>query len=305
MLFAALLLDAAFGEPPWLWRRIPHPAVLMGDLIEWLEAELNKGAMRGVKGGVALGILIVAVLAPALFLSLDIFGGIPDALIAAVLLAQRSLVEHITAVAEGLEESLTAGREAVARVVGRDPETLDEAGVARAAIESAAENLSDGVVAPAFWFVIAGLPGIAVYKAVNTADSMIGHKTPRLKAFGYAAAKLDDLMNWIPARITGYLLCIVPGDDPTHRIETMRSDAPLHASPNAGWPEAAMAASLGIAIAGPRSYGGQIVDDPYMNADGRREATAADIRRAVGLLWRVWGILVAIAAVFALGLLIF
>jgi adenosylcobinamide-phosphate synthase len=206
-------------------------------------------------------------------------------------------VQHVDAVAEGLGRSLHDGRSAVAQIVGRDPEALDEAGVSRAAIESAAENFSDGVVAPAFWFALCGLPGIVAYKVINTADSMIGHRSPRYVDFGWAAARLDDVLNWIPARLTGYLFLIVGGrlDAAAH----MHRDAPGHRSPNAGWPEAAMAHVLGIALAGPRIYGGSLTEDPFMNPDGRRDARAQDIRRSVSMLWRAWAGLLGVAALAA------
>ncbi len=298
MLALALILDAIFGEPDWLWRRVPHPAVLFGRLVDWLERLLNEGANRRAKGALAVLALVVAVWLPARVLSLDIFLGVFEVLGAAVLLAQRSLVDHVRAVADALRVSLAEGRGAVARIVGRDPETLDQAGVARAAIESAAENFSDGVVAPVFWFLVGGLPGIAVYKAVNTADSMIGHRSERYRDFGWAAARLDDVLNWVPARLAGLLICLVGGGRAA--METMFRDAGLHKSPSAGWPEAATAASLEVALAGPRVYGGVLTDDPYMNGSGRKEAGPADIEAAVRLIWRAWGAVLAVALLAAL-----
>jgi len=298
MLALALILDAIFGEPDWLWRRVPHPAVLFGRLVDWLERLLNEGANRRAKGALAVLALVVAVWLPARVLSLDIFLGVFEVLGAAVLLAQRSLVDHVRAVADALRVSLAEGRGAVARIVGRDPETLDQAGVARAAIESAAENFSDGVVAPVFWFLVGGLPGIAVYKAVNTADSMIGHRSERYRDFGWAAARLDDVLNWIPARLAGLLICLVGGGRAA--MEVMFRDAGLHKSPSAGWPEAATAASLGVALAGPRVYGGVVTDDPYLNAGARRAAGPADIEAAVRLIWRAWIGVLAVALLAAL-----
>jgi adenosylcobinamide-phosphate synthase len=298
MLALALVLDAVFGEPDWLWRRVAHPAVLFGRLIDRLEGLLNEGANRRAKGVVAVLALVVAVWLPAWLLSQGIFLGVFEVLGAAVLLAQRGLADHVRAVADALRVSLAEGRAAVAQIVGRDPETLDGAGVARAAIESAAENFSDGVVAPVFWFLIGGLPGIAVYKAVNTADSMIGHRSERFAEFGWAAARLDDLMNWIPARLAGGLICLVGGGRAAMAV--MVRDAPLHKSPSAGWPEAATAASLEIALAGPRVYGGVVTDDPYLNAEGRRAAGPADIEAAVRLIWRAWGGVLAVALLAAL-----
>lgn len=219
------------------------------------------------------------------------------ALLGSSLLAQRSLASHVEAVATALEKGgLVSGREAVSMIVGRDPATLDEAGVARAAIESLAENFSDGVVAPAFWMAAAGLPGAAIYKAANTADSMIGHRTPRHEAFGWAAARFDDVINLPASRLSGLLIvvgaCFMGGTSPRGALRALCRDAGKHRSPNAGWPEAAMAGALGLALAGPRTYGGVRVDDAIMGEGGRREATAADIRRALTLYRRADALLV-------------
>ena len=302
MLAAALILDALVGEPQALWSRVPHPVVLLGRLVAWLDRRLNNGPDRRRMGVLAvLALLLVTLPVPVAIAALP-FGWVLEILGAAILLAQRSLVEHVGAVAAALERSLDEARDAVSRIVGRDPQSLDRAGVARAAIESAAENFSDGVVAPAFWFLLGGLPGIVLYKAVNTADSMIGYRSPRHLEFGRAAARLDDALNWVPARLAGLLICaagLSPG-----ALRTMWRDARLHRSPNAGWPEAATAAALGLALAGPRIYGGVITDDPYLNPEGSRDATPADIRRVVALVWRAWGLLLALAMVigaFTLG----
>jgi adenosylcobinamide-phosphate synthase len=293
MLAAALILDALVGEPPALWSRMPHPAVLFGRLVGWLDRRLNAGPERGRNGALAvLALLLVTLPVPLVIAALP-FGWPLEILGAAILLAHRSLVDHVGAVAGALDRSLAGGRDAVARIVGRDPQSLDRAGVARAAIESAAENFSDGVVAPAFWFALGGLPGIVLYKAVNTADSMIGHRSPRYLEFGRAAARLDDALSWVPARLAGLLICLAglsPG-----AVRSMWRDARLHRSPNAGWPESAMAAVLGLALAGPRIYGGVLTDDPYLNAGGSRDAMPDDIRRAVALVWRAWGLLLALA----------
>ncbi|MEO1602222.1 MAG: CobD/CbiB family cobalamin biosynthesis protein, partial [Pseudomonadota bacterium] len=206
MLALALALDAAFGEPEALWRRVPHPVVLIGRAISALEAWLNQGVWRRAKGVLGLVLLLMPLGAGAWALSHPALYGVAEVALAAILLAQRSLVEHVGAVADGLDQGLVEGRQAVAMIVGRDPEQLDKAGVARAAIESAAENFSDGLVAPAFWFAVGGLPGIVLYKAVNTADSMIGHRTERYEAYGWAAARLDDLLNLVPARLSALLI---------------------------------------------------------------------------------------------------
>ncbi len=297
-LLVALILDAILGEPDWLWRRFPHPATLMGRAVAWLDSRLNHGSGRRLAGMVAVGLLVGgAALAGYV---LDRLPGhvVIDILLAAILLAQRSLADHVAQVAEALREGLPQGRRAVAMIVGRDPETLDQSGVARAAIESAAENFSDGVVAPAFWFLLFGLPGILVYKIVNTADSMIGYRTARYEKFGWAAARLDDVLNWIPARITGGLICLAYWSAEAWRV--MRADAGKHRSPNAGWPEAAMAGVLGVALAGPRSYDGEMRDLAWVNPAGRKFLTPPDIDNAVAVLWRSWFVAVAILATAAL-----
>lgn len=299
LLIGAMLLDAVVGEPEWLWKRVAHPVVLAGRAINWLDHRMNQSddssAERRRAGIAAISLLVLGAGILGTIIQNLPFGGLLSLLGAAILLAQRSLVDHVIAVANALDISLPRGREAVAQIVGRDPETLDEAGVARAAIESAAENFSDGVVAPAFWFAVAGLPGIMIYKLVNTADSMIGHRTPRHQAFGWAAARLDDLMNLIPARLTA-LLFLAVALTPGH-LKTVWQDAPRHRSPNAGWPEAAIAIALNLALAGPRLYAGVVVDDPWMNDAGRKLANAGDIRRATGFVWRAFFAAIGLALV--------
>ncbi len=297
-LVLALALDAAFGEPRWLWSRAPHPAVVMGRAVDALDAGLNRGRARRARGALALGLLVAGAWLAGAAVEAVPLGPVPEALGAAVLLAQRSLCEHVSAVARGLRGSLKEGRRAVALIVGRDTEGMEGGEVARAAIESAAENLSDAVVAPALWFMAAGLPGMAAYKAVNTADSMIGHRTERHEAFGWAAARADDLLNWIPARVTALGLALVSGV--LRGWPAIAADARRHRSPNAGWPEAAAARALGVALSGPRRYGGRLADEPYVNPAGRRDAGAADIDRAVGLLWRAWALLLGATALRAL-----
>lgn len=297
LLLPALALDAALGEPRWLWSRWPHPAVLMGRAVEALDHRLNRGGARRARGAAAVTVLSLgAGAAGALIAAMPDFG-LLEVIAAAVLLAQRSLVDHIAAVAAGLRLSLAEGRAAVARIVGRDTAAMQPPDVARAAIESAAENLSDGVVAPAFWFLVAGLPGMMIYKAVNTADSMIGHRTPRHEAFGWAAARLDDVLNWVPARLTAGLIALAHGVGTWRAI---RRDAGLHRSPNAGWPEAAMAVALDVALSGPRSYHGRVQDFPWVWPEGRRDAGAADIDRAVAVLWRTWAVGIAVVVLIAL-----
>ena len=283
-LVVALLLDRFVIDPEPLWRRLPHPVVGFGAIISWWERSLrprHRDVMGSGAGLLAALVLVagVAGLAPTLFAAP--IGWLLETLVVAVMLAQRSLDQHVKAVALALDRDLAGGRRTVAKIVGRDPETLDEAGVARAAIESLAENFSDGVVAPVFWYVVAGLPGLMIYKAVNTADSMIGHRSPRYLLFGRPAALTDDTMNWLPARLTALLIAAAAG---SRRVwEAARRDARLHRSPNAGWPEAAMAAASDLSLGGPRDYGTERVEEPFMNPSGRDDAGASDIRSALGL----------------------
>ena len=295
ILLLALLLDALLGEPKWLWSRIPHPAVLMGRAVGWMDATFNTGDDRKLKGVAA--IFALCVLAGAIGV---IASGLPDygifqILIVAILMAQKSLAQHVGAVADALRLSTGDGRLAVAQIVGRDTRAMDDSAIARGAIESAAENLSDGVVAPVFWFLLLGLPGLLIYKIVNTADSMIGYLTPRHRDFGWAAARLDDVLNWIPARLTALLIAIT--HNRLNAWRTVLRDAPLHRSPNAGWPEAAMATTLDIALSGPRSYDGEMRDFPYVHAQGRRSLTPDDIDAATRALWRVWFALIGVVAI--------
>ncbi|MFN3971564.1 MAG: adenosylcobinamide-phosphate synthase CbiB [Gemmobacter sp.] len=298
LLIPALLLDAALGEPRWLWSRAPHPAVVMGRAVGWLDARLNRGAARRARGVLAVLALVLGAGVIGAGIAAVPDGGVLEVLAAAILLAQRSLADHVAAVAHALRGGLAEGRRAVAMIVGRDTAAMSEAEVARAAIESAAENLSDGVVAPAFWFLLAGLPGILIYKAVNTADSMIGHRTPRHEAFGWAAARLDDVLNWVPARITAALMAAASGW--FHAGPILR-DAPLHRSPNAGWPEAAMAVVLDLSLSGPRAYHGVRSDFPWVWPEGRRDAGPGDIDRAVAVLWRTWVLMLGLVVLVAVG----
>jgi adenosylcobinamide-phosphate synthase len=318
VLAVALLVDARFGYPDALYQRIGHPVTWIGRMIATLDEAWNRPAAsfaaRKAAGGAALG-MIVAIPGLAshqiswlLVQLLGPFAILAVGVLASTLIAQKSLADHVSRVADGLDRGLDAGREAVSHIVGRDPQSLDEAGVARAAIESLAENYSDGVVAPAFWLGVAGLPGAVVYKAINTADSMIGHRTPRHEAFGWAAARLDDLVNLPASRLAALFLTLaamtLPGADARAAWRAVRRDAGKHRSPNAGWPEAAMAGALGLKLAGPRVYGGTRVDDAHMG-DGRAEATASDIRRALALYRRalvVQGVLVGLGVVVAVAI---
>lgn len=284
VLSSALLLDAAFGEPDWLWRRLPHPAVLMGKLIGWCDARFNSGSSRKMRGAaVVLGLMVAGALLGQI---LSLFGTLIEVIIVAVLLAQRSLVQHVQLVADGLRISLPQARRAVAMIVSRDTSAMEPPAVARSAIESAAENLSDGVIAPAVWFLIGGLPGLLIYKFINTADSMIGYRNETYADFGWAAARLDDLLNFIPARLTAVLIALPSGV--ISQWQDIRADARLHRSPNAGWPEAAMARAIGVALAGPRAYDGRMQEFAWVNTDGAREIGAPAIDAAVERLWHAW-----------------
>lgn len=304
---AALVIEAAFGYPRGLYARIGHPVTWLGALIAALDRAFNRDGdhpmRRRAAGIAALATLLAVTLFAALLLvwlasPLGPVALLPLALLASSLIAQRSLHEHVARVADGLETGgLDAGRAAVSLIVGRDPDRLDEAGVARAAIESLAENFSDGVVAPAFWLGLAGLPGIALYKAINTADSMIGHRSERHLAFGWASARLDDLVNLPASRLSAVLLVAAAATDreadAAGAWRAVWRDAGRHRSPNAGWPEAATAGALGLRLAGPRVYGAVRVEDGWMG-DGRAAAGAADIRRALALYRRacalLWGL---------------
>ncbi|MBW7922300.1 MAG: cobalamin biosynthesis protein CobD [Rubellimicrobium sp.] len=283
------------GEPRILWDRWPHPAVLAGRWVAALDQAMNKGRDRRMKGVLAVLVLVSGAGVTGWILA-ALPGRWAELVVLAVLVAQRALVDHVRAVGDALRISVPSGRLMVARIVGRDTAAMDEAAVARAAVESAAENLSDGVVAPVFWYVLAGLPGLLVYKIVNTADSMIGHRTERHEAFGWAAARLDDVLNWIPARLTALLIWLVSPQLWSQAVwRLVRADARRHASPNAGWPEAVMARALNIALAGPRIYGGRVMDAPFVNQTARRDIGAAEVAQAVRVLWQVWAVLLVVA----------
>lgn len=299
---AALLIEAVCGYPAWLFRVAGHPVTWMGALLSRLDTRLNRSegpfAQRKRAGIWALLLLLTATALSTVPFALigNPFRFLVLALLAATLPAQRSLHQHVAAVAEALDRAgLDAGRAAVSCIVGRNPAHLDEAGVARAAIESLAENFADGVVAPAFWIAAGGLTGGALYKAVNTADSMIGHRNARYAAFGWAAARLDDIVNLPASRLAAAWLVVAAGlrrEDAFEATKAIFRDARHHRSPNAGWPEAAMAGALGLALNGPRVYGDTSVDDAYMGR-GRRVATSGDIRRALRLYRTACGTQVA------------
>lgn len=294
LLVCAMCLDAALGEPDWLWSRVKHPAVLMGNVIGWQDKRLNHGAQRRLKGVAAVVLLVCGALILGRLLAL--LGPVVEVIICAILLAQKSLVTHVRDVGEGLRASLADGRAKVAMIVSRDTRDMTEAQVARSAIESAAENLSDGVIAPAFWFLIAGLPGLLIYKVVNTADSMIGYRTETYREFGWAAARLDDVLNLIPARLTCVIIVALSGQ--WARWPDMVADARRHISPNAGWPEAAMARALNVALAGPRSYDGRVRELAWVNGNAPREIGAPEVFRACDMLWKVWGLALGLVSVW-------
>ena len=302
VLAIAMVLDAIAGEPRWLWSRVPHPAILLGKCVASLERGLNSGTNKRLKGIFALIVLVILGWAVGSLLSLC--GPIVEILCAAILLAYKSLVDHVDDVASGLRLSPGEGRRAVSRIVSRDVSAMSEAQIARSAIESAAENMSDGVIAPAFWFLIGGLPALLVYKAVNTADSMIGYRTTRYHEFGWAAARFDDVLNLIPARLTGLIIAASNAGLPQWRA--ISRDARQHRSPNAGWPEAAMARAIDVALAGPRSYDGQIQDLAWVNGDGRKQIDANDIDASLRVLRQVWCVslilIIAVASTAALPL---
>ncbi len=305
--FLAALIERAFGYPQKLVSLIGHPVIWIGWLIGLLDVRLNRSELsftrRRISGAVALALVLAAVLAITLGTTLAIrslpFGLVLEALLASSLLAQRGLRDAVLRVAGPLRGGdIAAARQAVSHIVGRDTAELDKAEISRAAIETLAENASDGVIAPLFYLVLFGLPGAALYKAVNTADSMIGHRSERYEAFGWAAAKTDDIANFIPARLTALLLTAVAalasGASAPGAWRSAIRHAKNHASPNAGWPEAAMAGALGLGLGGPRAYKGRLLDLPQMG-DGRRDLHADDIEAAIGLynrmLWLVWGLL--------------
>jgi len=303
----AMLIELCIGYPERLVRVIGHPVTWIGALIGGLDRLFNRDmtpALRRLAGILAVAIALGVVGAITFVVQWQLlrlpFGIVPVAVLASALIAQRSLHRYVANVASALErQDLDAGRKAVSHIVGRDTARLDRAGIARAAIESLAENFSDGIVAPVFWLVVAGLPGAALYKAINTADSMIGHRTPRYADFGWAAARLDDLVNLPASRFAALLLILASAlrNDASASAawRTVRRDAPRHRSPNAGYPEAAMAGALGLSLAGPRFYAGIRVEDAFMG-DGRREAEAKDIRRALALYRCADAILLALLA---------
>ncbi len=299
ILFVAILLDRRFGEPDLLWSRLPHPIVLFGKAVGWTDRTTNlegdSDALRYRKGALAITALIILAVATGLLLEaafsmLGPFHFVGEIFIVFVLLAQKSLLDHVSAVAVGLRSNgIAGGRQAVAMIVGRNPASLDRKGVSRAAIETLGENFSDGVVAPAFWYIVFGLPGILAYKMINTADSMIAYRTPRHEHFGKTAAWIDDLANWLPARLSAVMIAagawVCEGMTAARRSLVIAfRDAGLHRSPNAGWPEAALAGACNVALGGPRIYPGETVAQSHLNAAGRLDLDAGDIDHAIRVI---------------------
>ncbi|MBT3306703.1 MAG: cobalamin biosynthesis protein CobD [Alphaproteobacteria bacterium] len=296
LLLMALIVEAYIGEAALIFKTVRHPIRLIGDVIAFFDRKLNREdrtevdrAFRGAMVVVIVVSLTFTIGWGVAWLSLNHpLGWIIEFAGLVSLLAARGLYDHVSKVARGLRKSVEDGRRAVAHIVGRDPDQLDGFGVARAAIESLAENFGDGVVAPVFWYVLFGFPGLLVYKAVNTMDSMIGHRSKRYRAFGMTAARLDDVLNLIPARLAGLFIvfasAFVPTAKPGQALKVMLRDSRFHRSFNAGWPEGAMAGALGLALAGPRHYPAQTVNDPWIG-DGKQEATAKDISRGLYLFF--------------------
>ncbi|QDF42253.2 adenosylcobinamide-phosphate synthase CbiB [Bradyrhizobium symbiodeficiens] len=302
----AMAVDALLGWPSWLFARMGHPVTWLGRIIGAIDSGWNRasdppafrrgagiaGALVVIAFSVAVG-WVLQVLLPQGWIQIALLG-----VLAWPLVALRSLHDHVAAVAHPLlAGDIAAARDAVSRIVGRDPAALDEAGIARAAIESLAENASDGIVAPVFWGALFGLPGILGYKAINTLDSMIGHRSERHEAFGWAAARIDDVANFIPARLTGFLFVLL-APRRSDALTCMTRDARRHRSPNAGWPEAAMAGGLGVRLSGPRIYHGSITNEPWLN-EGARDPRAADITEALTVYRRAMLLLAGLLAILA------
>jgi len=305
ILALALLVDWLVGDPDFVWRRIPHPVVGFGAIIGWFDRSRDRGIVVASLGDdvderhqmwgaymLAALLAVCFVVWYMLFIAasfLGPFGWILEMLTVAVLIAQKSLRDHVRAVIGGLRNGgIEGGRGAVSMIVGRDVSRMNESGVSRAAIESLAENFSDGVVAPALWYAIGGIPGILFYKAVNTADSMVGHNNDEYRHFGRYAAKLDDLLNWPAARLSAALIVVAATvSRRSHKVPALwakvKRDAPLHRSPNAGWPEAAFAVALELTLGGPRLYGEEHVDAPALGQGGKEELGVVDIEAAVSL----------------------
>jgi len=301
IMLIALIIDALIGDPKDLWKKIPHPVVLMGNLIKYFDHEFNHKSSSKRKQAGLIGIIVGSAAFSILGLILEMLPFmIIDMIIVAIFLAQKSLTSHAEEVLEALGLSLMEGRLAVAKIVGRDTSHLNESEVVRATVESTAEGFLDGVFAPIFWYLVAGLPGLLVYKFVNTADSMIGYRNERYEEFGWATAKFDDILNYVPARIIPFMIGITQLS--LSPIKLAFEDGSSHRSLNAGWPEAAFASALGIALSGPRSYEGELRDYPFINQTGRMELMPEDIKDCIKVAWKGWiasfSVLVALWVVF-------
>jgi adenosylcobinamide-phosphate synthase len=317
VLFFALLVDRAVGDPEGAWRRVPHPVVLFGKAVAFFERHFNRRGLderdRRTYGMMAILALLIGSVISGILLSRILFhagaiGIVVEIAVVAILLAQKSLADHVAAVGRGLRtDGVAGGRRAVAMIVGRDPNSLDRSGICRAAIESLAENYSDGVVAPAFYYALFGLPGLFAYKMLNTADSMIGHKTPRYRQFGWASARLDDFANWPAARLSALFIAVgswFRRGRPSARksVSVALRDHALHRSPNSGWPESAMAGSLDIALAGPRTYAGEQVMEPMQNSAGRKNIGPTDVDSAIEVFWSACMVLTVLTAILAVSI---
>lgn len=309
VLILALILDRILGDPDWLWSSIKHPVTVFGNAIGWFDTGLNRpeatDSVRRRNGFISIGVLVIAAALSGTILTLlfdaVIYGWVLETVLVAVLLAQKSLLDHVRRVAQALrDEGVPAGRKAVSMIVGRDVAKMDRSDISRAAIESTAENFSDGTISPAFWYLVGGLPGLLVYKIVNTADSMIGHRNETYLQFGFAAARLDDILNYVPARISAALIALVaPVQDGStiYAVDIISRDASSHASPNAGWPETAIAGAMDIALGGPRSYGSEYLNAPWLNADGEHDLSSIHIDAATSLIETAWFlVLIALTA---------
>ncbi|WP_405405679.1 adenosylcobinamide-phosphate synthase CbiB [Paracoccus sp. Ld10] len=295
----ALLLDTMIGWPDAVFRRIGHPVTWAGRLITALDRALNRGRARRAKGALTVAVVLLAAVLPAVLIQAWL-GPWVAAVLAWPLVAARSLDQHLRAVAVPLAAGdLAAARRATAMIVGRDVARADPPALSRASLESLAENFSDGVIAPLFWAAIGGLPGIAAYKAINTMDSMIGHRTPRHQAFGMVAARLDDVANLIPARLSAGLIAVASGRQAATAMHVALRDAPAHRSPNAGWPEGAMAGALGCRLSGPRVYADRVANEPWLNA-AAPDPDAADLGRGIALIRRATLVAAVVLAAAAL-----
>ncbi|MEW7006548.1 adenosylcobinamide-phosphate synthase CbiB [Lentilitoribacter sp. EG35] len=295
ILFCATILDMLVGDPDWIWRKYTHPIVWFGQITGYMDKRFNSNllsqAHKKFTGIMAIVMLvaiavILGLLFTAILSNIGFLGYVLEVIIVAIFIAQKSMSDHVERIITPLRNGdINGARNAVSMIVGRDTAQLDESSISRAAIESMSENFSDGVVAPIFWYAIFGLPGLFAYKMINTADSMLGHMTEKYQDFGWASAKVDDLVNWFPARLSALFIIFASGlgartKPPMSVVKVVLKDAKHHRSPNAGWPESAMAGALDIALAGPRTYSEYKVDDAFMNATGRKKLTFIDVELA-------------------------